>query len=32
MLSPQDFIRLFTLENNLIKEQTEGLSQADTLI
>ena len=32
MLSPQDFIRLFTIENELIKSQTEGLTQADTLI
>lgn len=32
MLSTQDFIRLFTIENNLIKDQTAGLSQADTLI
>ena len=32
MLSPQDFNRLFTIENNLIQSQTEGLSQADTLI
>jgi hypothetical protein len=32
MLSPQDFIRLFNIENNLIKSQTEGLTQADTLI
>ncbi len=32
MLTPQDFIRLFTIDNNLIKDQTEGLSQADTLI
>jgi DinB superfamily len=32
MLSAQDFIRLFTIENNLIQSQTEGLTQADTLI
>ena len=32
LLSPQDFIRMFTIENNLIQSQTEGLSQADTLI
>ena len=32
MLSPQDFIRLFSIENELIKNQTEGLSQADSLI
>jgi hypothetical protein len=32
MLSPKDFIRMFTIENNLILSQTEGLSQADTLI
>jgi hypothetical protein len=32
MLSPQDFIRLFSIENELIKNQTEGLSQTDTLI
>jgi len=32
LLSPQDFIRLFTIENNLIQSQTAGLSQADTLI
>ena len=32
MLTPQDFIRLFTIENKLIKSQTEGLSHADTLI
>jgi hypothetical protein len=32
MLSPQDFIRLFTIENNLIKTQTEGLTHTDTLI
>jgi hypothetical protein len=32
MLSPQDFIRLLTIENNLIHDQTAGLTQADTLI
>jgi hypothetical protein len=32
MVSPQDFIRLFNIENNLIKSQTEGLNQAETLI
>ena len=32
MLSTQDFIRLFTLENDLILSQTAGLSQADTFI
>ena len=32
MLACQDFIRLLSIENDLIKSQTEGLSQADTLI
>jgi hypothetical protein len=32
MLTPSDFIRLFSIENDLIKSQTEGLTQADTLI
>jgi hypothetical protein len=32
MLSTQDFIRLFTIENELIKSQTSGMTQADTLI
>jgi uncharacterized damage-inducible protein DinB len=32
MLTPPDFIRLFSIENELIKNQTEGLTQADTLI
>jgi hypothetical protein len=32
MLTTQDFIRLINIENNLIQSQTEGLSQADTLI
>ena len=32
MLSPKDFIRLFTIENDLIKNQTAGLTQAETLI
>jgi hypothetical protein len=32
MLTNQDFIRLFSIEHNLIKMQTEGLTQADTLI
>jgi hypothetical protein len=32
MLTTQDFIRLFTIENNLILSQTEGLTHADTLI
>jgi hypothetical protein len=32
MLTPQDFIRLFSIENDLIKSQTEGLTQADSLV
>lgn len=32
MLSPQDFIRLFTIENQLIKNQTAGLTHAESLI
>jgi hypothetical protein len=32
MLSTQDFIRLFSLEHNLIKMQTNDLTQADTLL
>jgi hypothetical protein len=32
MLSPQDFIRLFTIENDLIVSQTAGLTHADSLI
>ena len=32
MITIQDFIRLLTMENNLIHDQTNGLTQADTLI
>lgn len=32
MISKQDFIRIFSINHNVIKMQTEGLSQADTLI
>jgi hypothetical protein len=32
MISKSDFIRILTVNHNLIKKQTEGLSQADTLI
>ncbi len=32
MLSTQDFIRLFNLENNLIKSQAEGLTHAESLV
>jgi uncharacterized damage-inducible protein DinB len=32
MLTPQDFIRLFSIENDLIKSQTGGLTQADSLV
>ncbi len=32
MLAPQDFIRLLSIENQLICDQTAGLTQADTLI
>ena len=32
MISKQDFIRIFTINHNVIEMQTEGLSQADTLI
>jgi len=32
MIAVQDFIRMLSIENTLIHNQTEGLSQADTLI
>lgn len=32
MLTNQDLIRIFSLEHNVIKMQTEGLTHADTLI
>ena len=32
MLSPQDFVRLLTIENQLIRDQTAGLTQADSLM
>ena len=32
MLSTQDFVRLLTIENQLIRDQTAGLTQADSLI
>lgn len=32
MITKQDFIRLLSIEHNMIHTQTEGLTQADTLI
>jgi hypothetical protein len=32
MFTIQDLIRLLGMENNIVKRQTEGLTQADTLI
>ncbi len=32
MITPQELIRLLGIENNLIHEQTAGLSQADALL
>jgi hypothetical protein len=32
MITIQDFIRLLSIEHNMIHTQTEGLTQADTLI